>query len=219
MRWYKNQPWMVERPIIETFEYYSDIATYSSKYPRYYGKINIIDKSDGNFKTEEFLNLNLDLHRDHASIRGHYHIKKPNKVSFKIMGDTFVDSISGELTFTSQEFKYNKERREGTLVSGTISALEVISQPPGSIDSTEYERMLVYLGMRDRELLEGASSPRFRAGQLCTRCGKGKLRNSGEKEHTRTEREFPLTEQEVEIEVLVCDYCGSPFESTIITLK
>jgi hypothetical protein len=218
MRWYKDLPWMTMRPITDTFEYYRDIASYSSRYPRYYGKVSVIDESDGNLRTEEFLNLNLDKHRDHVSIEVDYHFDNPNKISFEITGNTFNKSIYGELAFAPQEFRYNKERGVGTVVSGTISVLAVISQPPGSKDSREYEQMLVYFGDRDRELLEGRISG-YRAGQQCPNCTKGKLQFSGKKEHTETERRFPLTGQEVTIEVLVCDHCGNSYEYTLITLK
>lgn len=218
MRWYKDLPWMTMRPITDTFEYYRDIASYSSRYPTYYGKVSVIDESDGNLRTEEFLNLNLDIHRAHKSIKVDYHFDNPNKISFEIASDTFNNRIYGGLTFAPREFTYNKERGVGTLVSGTISALAVISQPPGSKDSREYEQMLVYFGDRDRELLEGSISG-YRVGQQCPKCTKGKLQYSGKKEDTETERDFPLAGQEVTVEVLICDHCGNSYEYSLIRLK
>jgi hypothetical protein len=219
MRWYKDRPWMTMRPITDTFEYYREIPSYSSRYPRYYGKIIVIDESDRNLRTEEFLNLNLDKHRNHASIEVDYHFDNSNKISFEITGNAIIERIHGELAFASQEFIYNKQRGVGTLVSGTISALAVISQPPGSKDSTEYEQMLVYLGERDAELLEGKPVAGYQVGQQCIRCGKGKLQVSAEKEVTKRDRDFPLKEQEVTVEVFLCDYCGTRFEGTLIRLK
>jgi hypothetical protein len=209
MRWYKDKPWMVERPI----------ASYHSRYPRYYGKIDVINESDKLLKTKEFLNLNLDENRDHLSIEVEYHIHKPNKILFKITSSNFIESISGDLTFTSQEFYYNKERCEGTFVNGTISALTVISLPPRSEDCSEYEEMLIYFGHTDAEFLEGKPSYEFRAGQQCIICNKGRLQVLGKKEHTKRDREFPLVEQENIIEVLVCDTFGKSFENVSIRLK
>jgi hypothetical protein len=215
---------MVERPITNTFEYYGDIASYHLRYPIYYGKIDVLYESNGLLKTKEFLNLNLDKNIDHLLIEVEYHIDKPNKISFKITANNFIKSISGGLTFIPQEFYYKtgteeEVRREGTLVNGTISALAVISLPPGSKDSSQYEDMLIYFGERDAEFLEGKPSFQYRAGQQCTKCGKGRLKFSGKKEHTRINREFPLKEQHVTIEVLFCDVCRNPFENTFIRLK
>ena len=219
MRWYKDRAWLAGRPIVDTFEYYDDIASYNSRYPTYYGNIDVMYESNGILNTKEFLNLNLDKDRDHVSIEGEYRIDKPNKISFELKGDNIVESISGGLTFIPTEFIYNKERREGTLVSGTISALEMISLPPGSKDGSEYEKMLVYFGERDDELIEGKPVNGYREGQQCTKCGKGKLQISAKKERTRIDREFPLADQENMIDVLGCDHCGNSFENVLIRLK
>jgi hypothetical protein len=98
------------------------------------------------------------------------------------------------------------------------SALAVISLPPGSKNNSEYERMLVYLGQRDAELLEGRVSG-YHAGQECTECGKGKLQFSGRKERIRIDRESPLLEQENLIEVFECNSCGKSFSNYQINLK
>lgn len=220
LRWYKDLPWMVGRPIHDTFEYYRDIVSYQSKYPRYYGKIEAVEKSDEIVKTKEFLNLSLDAHREHVSIEVEYHFDKPHSISFEIRGNNSIVGISkGGLRLIPQKFYLNGKPSEGTLTSGTISALEVMSLPPGSKDSYQYEEMLVYFGERDAEVLEGARSYGYRLGQQCTKCGKGQLQKSGKKLYSEIERNSPLTEQQTTMEVLLCNYCGSSFENNFIRLK
>jgi len=219
IRWYKDSPWMVERPIKDTFEYYMDIPSYQSRYPRYYGKTEVIFESTGILRTKEFLNLSLDPHREHLSIEVEYQIDEPHKISFKITGKDFIKRIpSGGLTFSPQVFYLNGIPSEGTLVNGTISTLEIMSYPPGSKDSSQYEEMLLYFGEKDMEFLEGYTY-KYKPGQQCTICGKGQLQISGKKEYTEKERDLPLKSQQTTIEVLLCNYCGHSFETNFIMLK
>lgn len=218
-RWYKDIPWMVTRPIHDTFEYYRDILSYQSRYPKYYGKIEAEEMSNGIIVTKEFLNLNLDAYRDHLSIKVEYHVIEPYAISFEIKDiKSRVGTPRGALRLTPQEFYLNGKRSEGTLISGMISALEIMSLPPGSKNSAEYDRMLIYFGEKDAEILE-AHVYGYRPGQQCIKCGKGQLQKSGKKLYSEIKLKAPLNEQQTTIEVLLCNYCGNSFESNFVRLK
>jgi hypothetical protein len=102
---------MVKRPIKDTFEYYRDIASYQSRYPRYYGKIEVIYESNGILRTKEFLNLNLDADRDHLSIQVEYQIDEPHKISFEITGKDFIERIPVAALHSHRKYFISMENR------------------------------------------------------------------------------------------------------------
>ena len=151
LRWYKDRSWWIPRDVRETFDYYSQLESYHKRYPRYYGDLNIKQRSSNQITTSEFLNLNIDEETDHARIEVKYIIVPLQKLSFEIVAG-YGKGMKSELTFRSDEYvNTNKStnisaRLPATEVSGSIPPLEILSSRQG-MDSSEYENMLLYLGL------------------------------------------------------------------------
>lgn len=224
MRWRKDDQWIFLKPVEEVFQYYNNIESYPAKYPKYYRQITILNKTHNQVQTKEFLNLNLDVHRDHTIISVKYNIVNNKEISFEITDGTYGKGIKNKLEFEATEGTTISngitKHIPATTVNGTIPPLEICALPPGNKNSNEYNNMLLYFGNQDRiNLLKEYLG--YEMGQLCNQCYKGTLKPSGKKIESSKDKKYgPVKRKTIRTEKLICDFCGdSPPSTTNILLE
>jgi hypothetical protein len=150
----------------------------------------------------------LDIHREHLVLEIEYTFNPLEKISYKILG---------ERSESKENFIYFQDLGTGTMTTGEISPLMIISSPPNNRESEQYQQMLYYFKAQNHIHLENRQLG-YEVGQLCSKNKKGKLRPSGHKETTRTDGNI-VKVRIVTIELLLCDYCGSAFEKFLIDMR
>jgi hypothetical protein len=135
------------------------------------------------------------------------------KICYEIVGG-YAQGLKNCLFFEGEE----DEQTKATL-AGSILPLDIISLRQTSNKSDQYIEVLQYFIHQDRIYLEKERLG-YEEGEICSKCKKGYLRPSGQKETTR--RDTPkkaVKTTNVTSKVFLCDYCGSRFDSTYINMR
>jgi hypothetical protein len=146
-------------PISRVFGHFSNIESYTEKYPHYYGKIDLISiLNEKRITTREFLNISLDAERYHVVVYVQYTFIPMKEISYEVIGD-YANGIKNKITV--------EEMGEVIYISGTNVPLDIISLPPGSKESKQYIRMLNYFRWQDIICIQN-NLLGFKIGQVCT---------------------------------------------------
>jgi hypothetical protein len=146
-------------PISKVFGHFSNIESYTEKYPHYYGKIDLMSRvNEKSITTREFLNISLDAERNHVVVHVQYKLIPMKEISYEVIGD-YGNGIKNKITFQAMG--------RLTYVIGTIVPLDIISLPPGSKESKQYIRMLNYFRSQDIICLQNKPLGN-KIGEICT---------------------------------------------------
>ncbi len=72
-------------PLSRAYEYYKDIEDYVQRYPRYYGSIDVIDKTENSITTRQFLNLSISVDQDHVKVDVRYTFFPLKEIQYEII--------------------------------------------------------------------------------------------------------------------------------------
>jgi hypothetical protein len=190
-------------PLYKVFEYYADIEKYTHRYPLYYLKIDVIDRSENSISTKQYLNISLDEYEDRVNVDVKYTFLPIKEIQYEIKGYG-EGAIKNSIWFRGKDTvgKPYECAAEINHVPLDIMHYTIENMERGKIRYNEYNRMIDYLREQDFEHLEHKKW-RWRNGDSCNKCGKGTLQFTGEKEDTGTRK----------IEVLKCDSCHAKFSN------
>jgi hypothetical protein len=190
-------------PLSTAFEYYSNIEAYVERYPRYYGKIEVICRTADSITTRQFLNISLDENNDHVNVVAKYTFFPEKEIKYEIM-EGYGRGIENSIVFLDQD-QVGKPYKCSVKINHI--PLDLMYYPPPRFETSrrrdEYDRMLDYFLEQDLVPLEGKNWGGWKIGQICTICQKGTLQMTGEREETGIKQ----------TDFFRCDYCGHEFKN------
>jgi hypothetical protein len=142
-------------PLSKVFEYYRNIEQYTHRYPLYYSKIDVIERSDNSISTRQYLNISLDEYEDHANVDVKYTFLPMKEIQYEIKGYG-ENAIKNSIWFRDKDTvgKPYQCAVEINHVPLDIMHYTIHSMERGMMRYNEYTRMIDYLREQDLEHLE-----------------------------------------------------------------
>jgi hypothetical protein len=209
----------------EAYKYYSNIEKYPERYPQYYQNIAVTETTNDSLTAKMFLNINLSREEDHAVVTAKYTFIPETEVRYEVISGPGQGIINNSIIIRGQDTVADKSYKSAVEVNHI--PLDLMCYPPPYFYAPEgekykeyvfspegdrlgaYQRMITYFIEQDLIPLERKTHwGGFKVGELCSKCKKGTLQMTGEKEKIENKT----------IDYLQCDYCGSDFKNQRIDL-
>jgi hypothetical protein len=197
-------------PISRAFQYFSNIESYTTWYPDYCKRVDILEKSsDGNdIKTKEFWNISINNDIDHVILYVNYTFFPSTGFQYEIRDSSCKKSIGIKNGILLEQRENNQ-----TAINGNNVVLGVVCFPPHSQESQSYEELIDYFVVKDCIHLENKPIEPFREGQLCTKCYKDRL------QAPRTKEIYEENGYKRKIVFWECDRCGFQWLGTHVQVS
>lgn len=178
-------------PITKVFAYFSDLAKYPERYPKYCAKLDIIECKGSTIITEEMWNITLGMDISHVKVKVRYTLHPPNKIEYEILDENKIGT---------KNRIFLEERNGSTHMSISMIPLEIAEFFYG-LTSEIFQKMQLYFANQDSKHLEGKFIG-YEYGDPCPHCKKGKL-SLGKKFKKETSQY--VSEEHTE---MICDFCN-----------
>jgi hypothetical protein len=190
--------------LADAYRYYSDIELYTTRYGRYYGTIEVLDRTPNTLTARMFVHISLSKDIQHENVEVRYTFIPQKEIRYQIVqGDKL--NIENATILRSLEDVGDKQPYKSAVEMNNVP-LDIMCYPPHSMSLSdekysEYQRMIMYFVEQDIVHLEKKNWEGWKIGQVCPKCNKGHLQRRGKKEETRT----------TSTDFFHCDYCGWQF--------
>ena len=181
----------------------------------------MIERTDDSLVAKMFLNVHLSIDEDHANVIARYTFIPGTEVRYEVTSGPGHGIIKNSIIIRGQDTVSDIEYKSAVEVNHI--PLDLLCYPPPYYHTPygekhkdyifspgdrldEYNRMITYFTEQDLVPLEKKNWNRFKIGDTCSKCKKGHLQMTGEREDTGIKK----------VDYFRCDYCGSEFRNQSI---
>lgn len=192
---------ILEIPITNAFEYFSEFEKYPVRYKRYCQRLDILDRTGNTVTTEEIWNMTIG-ELAHVKIKVKYTLIPTTEIQYEILegygkgtkNSTFFRDVNGK-----------------TSISASLVPLDIFLKFYENTNHV-YQRMAKYFITGDSKILEGKLQG-FKAGDPCAKCDYGFLVFI-----PKSEKSDGMNGETREAEFFKCDRCNEEFSNYLLGL-